>query len=123
MYQYPNYLAHHGVKGMKWGVRRAKKKQMNERYTESRQKQDERLYGKRSVKRINKRLNKGESLVSARHAEVVRRDKKASAKKNAKTAAKVGASIVSTVAGIAAADIVYNDAKLTKSVINATKAL
>ncbi len=25
MYQYPNYLMRHGVKGMKWGVRRAKR--------------------------------------------------------------------------------------------------
>ena len=26
MYQYPDYLMHYGVKGMRWGVRRAKKK-------------------------------------------------------------------------------------------------
>lgn len=26
MYQYPDYLMHYGIKGMRWGVRRAKKK-------------------------------------------------------------------------------------------------
>ena len=106
---------------MKWGVRRASKNKTNEKYTSARQKQDERLYGKRATKRVNKRLNNGETLVSARHSEVVRRDKKAARKKTLKKAAKVGASMVGSAATLVAADIVYNDAKVTKSFIKMVK--
>ena len=30
-YQYPDYMYHHGVKGMKWGVRRANKKRSKDK--------------------------------------------------------------------------------------------
>ena len=118
MYQYPDYLYHFGVKGMKWGVRKTNKK-----YTSSRQKQDERLYGKQATKRVNKRLNKGETLVSARHSEVVRRDKKIARKKKLKNAVETGASIVGIAGAMVAADIVYYDAQTTKALIKVVKEL
>ena len=43
MYQYPDYLMHYGVRGMKWGQRRR-----------------QRIIG-RSKKQMSKRLNKSES--------------------------------------------------------------
>ena len=72
MYQYPSYMYHYGVKGMKWGVRRARKKALNipnKRYTYSQRTEDRARYGRGGVKRINRNLNAGKDLVSARASE------------------------------------------------------
>ncbi|MBQ6446465.1 MAG: hypothetical protein IJJ10_03250 [Bacillus sp. (in: Bacteria)] len=44
----------------------------NSNYSDYQRKRDEKLYGKKAVKRINKRMNQGEGVQSARHDEVVR---------------------------------------------------
>ncbi len=64
MYQYPDYLAHHGIKGMKWGQRR---RQI--------------LIG-RSKKQMSKRLNKSESRISDEEALQWRKDVKAGGAKH-----------------------------------------
>lgn len=66
-----DYLAHHGVKGMKWGRRRDR----NPNYTDQQVKRDKQIYGNRGTKRINKALNKGDQISVARGAEKTRRDK------------------------------------------------
>lgn len=87
---YNNYLAHYGVKGMKWGVRRSRKKAVrtrrknaqradrdnwrsmsrserrknrdkpNARYTKADRNADK-VLGRGGVRRINRRMNKGQS--------------------------------------------------------------
>lgn len=68
-----DYLAHYGVKGMKWGVRRSSRQNPN--YSETQRKQDVTLYGRGGERRINRSMNKGYNLKSARSKEVYRRDK------------------------------------------------
>lgn len=94
-YSYNNYLAHYGIKGMKWGVRRKRKKaaqradreawksmsrserranrdNRNKRYSNTDRAIDQTLYGKGGVKRINRRMNKGQSHAQAYMREVGR---------------------------------------------------
>lgn len=116
------YLAHHGIKGMKWGVRRfenedgtlteAGKKRYynsdgsltkkgikeipNTNYSDEQQKRDQSIYGKKGVRRINAELNRGNMISGARSLEAQRVEKKEKAKKTAEKALKIGAGITAT---------------------------
>ena len=69
MYQQPNYLMHHGVKGMKWGVRRAKRSvtlanrrrisKYSKDYNETRQlrRKSSKQLSNEDLKKLNKRMN------------------------------------------------------------------
>ena len=59
----PGELVHYGVKGMKWGIRRA---EQNSNYTQNQRSADKKTVGNRGVKKINKRMNKGETHPVAR---------------------------------------------------------
>lgn len=67
-------LAHHGVKGMKWGVRRSDRAQ-NPGYTSGMRSEDRRTHGRRAVNRINDRLNTGESRKQALEREEMRNNR------------------------------------------------
>lgn len=68
-----------------------------ENYSAQQRQRDEKIYGKKAVERINKRMLDGESIQSARHNEVVRKDRKTKAKNVAASAAKVAVPVAATV--------------------------
>lgn len=61
----PGELVHYGVKGMHWGVRKAANTP-NAGYSPYHRTQDKRAVGRGGVKKINRRMNKGETHQSAR---------------------------------------------------------
>jgi len=70
-------LIHHGVKGMHWGVRKGRDDSPNPRYSARRRAEDQKTFGKGGVKRINRRMNKGQKLAKAQQNEAWRQIGKA----------------------------------------------
>jgi hypothetical protein len=66
-------VAHYGVKGMHWGVRKQHDDSPNARYSSRRRVEDKKVYGKGGVKRINRRMNTGMKLQKAQTREAWRK--------------------------------------------------
>lgn len=65
-------LYHFGIRGMKWGVRKARTAGLKKRNTNYSDKQivaDHIMYGKGGVRRINQRMNKGQTHFRAQVTE------------------------------------------------------
>lgn len=97
------YLSHHGVKGMKWGVR--KDRQRNPNYTDKQRQRDRQFYGKGGERRINKKLNQGQGIQSARNYES---DRLHRARNKAQSSASLGRIVGGVAGGVAG----YNALKI-----------
>ena len=86
-----DYLMHYGVKGMKWGVRH----DPNTNYGQDQRRRDRRVYGNGGVKRINKHMNRGETISGARSIEA---DRINNARRRARVGGQVG-NVVGSVGG------------------------
>lgn len=109
-------LEHVGVKGMKWGVRKK-----NPNYTNNQIKRDRQIYGKRGSNRINKALNKGDSISVARGDEKTRRDRVMGRNPYVRQTGKIvgaGAAIVGLNVGMTAASKAARNPKVVSKVLN-----
>ena len=81
------YLAHHGVKGQKWGVRHDKQS-LSKNYTQKQFNRDKGVYGKATAKRFKKKMeDKNQSIQGLRSKEA---ERIANFRKAAGIAGKVG---------------------------------
>ena len=106
-------LTHHGVKGMKWGIRKDRGKR-NPNYSDQQSKRDSQIYGRRGSKRINRSMNEGDSVSTARSREKTRRDRVMSKNKYYRQ----GGQLVGSAAAALASDIGISTARkamLTRS--------
>lgn len=93
-------LQHYGVKGMKWGVR--KSEPTNSSYSKSQQYYDHNQFGKGGVRRINRRLNNGQSIKEARNNERKYRRRKRTAVRTTVIGGSLAARIISVYGPLAA---------------------
>ena len=79
---FDNSLQHHGIRGQKWGVRRfqnadgsytaAGRNRRNENYSDQQYGRDKTVYGTLAARRINRNMNKGDMVSTARSKEAAR---------------------------------------------------
>lgn len=112
-YEYDDYVEHHGVPGMKWGVRRQQRraerdkriKEQTEHYRKNLKTNNladaYRVFGKRGVKKISANVDRGYTADEAKAMEIRRQDFN---RKMAKTIINTSASIA---AGVAFKKFVY----------------
>lgn len=71
----PGELVHYGVKGMQWGSRKAANTPSSG-YSKYQRTQDKKIVGRGGVKKINRRMNKGETHLSAKKSVIRNRSMK-----------------------------------------------
>ena len=99
---YDDYLEHFGTKNRKWGIRKASaSKNANPNYSVTQRRRDAQVYGMRGQRRINKAMNKGDSLSIARGDEKTRRDRVLNSNKYVRQ----GGKIAGTIGGVVAANV------------------